>query len=66
MLVKHLIRELSKFDPELEVIIESFGLDGDTCLVDLVDNMVYIQCSEYKGLDLAYDNTKDTPRPYGG
>lgn len=66
MLVKHLIRELSKFDPELEVIIEACGFDGDTCLVELIDGLVYIQCSEFKGLDFAYDNAEDTPRPYGG
>jgi len=62
MLVKHLIRELEKFDAEAEVYTEGCDCSGDTYAVELdADGTVLIQRSDGKNDD--YDNKADTPVP---
>ena len=70
MKVKHLIRELQKCDPELEVATEGCDCYGDTFAVVIREpergrrdfrDVVICRSNEVAGP--VYDNTADTPNP---
>lgn len=64
MLVKHLIRELQKCDPELPVETEGCDCYGDTYFVEQNESLVCIQRSDFiVRFPDKYDNTLDTPLP---
>lgn len=69
MKVKHLIRELQKCDPEMEVVTEGCDCTGDSYKVSVDPGwdgqppMVSIDRSDRNGGD-GYANTDDTPVPF--
>jgi hypothetical protein len=64
MLVKHLISELKKCNPEAEVITEGCDCTGDTFSLALKGNVVKISRSDrYGNYADTYANTDDTPHP---
>lgn len=61
MLVKNLIRELQKCDPNMEVITEGCDCDGNSIKVTVNNRCVYIEREDYSFKD--YKNNQDTPFP---
>ena len=71
MLVKHLIRELSKCDPEMQVITEGCDCNGESYAVTINTPSsdeawpayVYIERAPYGSATPKYSNFEDTPNP---
>lgn len=64
MLVKHLIRELQKCDPEAEVITEGCDCVGDTFSLAVNGKVVEVSRPDrYVSHPDLYENTSDTPHP---
>lgn len=63
MKVKHLIRELKKCNPELEVITEGCDCQGDSAAVKRQKTSVLIIRGASLETDEPYDNTQDTLEP---
>jgi hypothetical protein len=71
MLVKHLIHELQKCNPDSEVITEGCDCTGDTFQLaiirgaheDIPEIIEISRSDRYTTDNNTYDNTKDTPHP---
>lgn len=61
MKVKHLIKELQKCDPEMEVMTDSEGYEYDTCYLEFRSEGILI--THDKGMLSNYENDQDTPKP---
>lgn len=63
MLVKHLIRELQKCNPEARVITEGCDCTGDTYSLAPESKGRWVEISRSERYTKKYDNGSDTPDP---
>lgn len=65
MLVKHLIRELQKCNPEARVWTEGCDCTGDSCavVVDEDGDIEIARSDRFVRYPDQYDNSTDTPKP---
>ena len=66
MLVKHLIRELQKCNPEAEVTTEGCDCTGDSYNLEITPDGMLVEIGRhdaYVRYPDKYDNRTDTPKP---